>query len=198
MATVLQDAVIEYLREENRVLKQQLGRRRLRLTDDQRRLEIVGITPGPDEPWMMQVGRNLTDLLDGFLVGKRFVILDRDSKYSAAFRDLLEDSGVEVIRLPPRSPNLNAHAERFVRSINWACRGCHRQGHMPGTTWRHAAFLSPRRCVADSRDNPQRPHRSAENLDTTVRATARRYSYCAPGRRITAAAGTLRASFRRG
>jgi transposase InsO family protein len=86
-----------------------------------RRIEIVGITPGPDEPWMMQVGRNLTDPLDGFLVGKRFVILDRDSKYSAAFRNLLEDSGVEVVRLPPRSPNLNAHAERFVRSIKDEC-----------------------------------------------------------------------------
>jgi len=49
-----------------------------------RRIEIAGITPGPNEAWMMQIGRNLTDPIDGFLVDKKFVILDRDSKYSAA------------------------------------------------------------------------------------------------------------------
>ena len=63
------------------------------------------------------IGRNLTDPLHGSLAGKRFLILDRDSKFSAAFRNLLLDAGVEVVRLPYRSPNLNAYAERFVRSI---------------------------------------------------------------------------------
>ena len=66
---------------------------------------------------MLQIGRNLTNPDDGFLVGKEFVILDRDSKYSSAFRDLLEDSGIAVVQLPPRPPNLNAYPERFVRSI---------------------------------------------------------------------------------
>ena len=47
----------------------------------------------------------------------------RDSKYSSAFRDLLEDAGVQIVRLPPRSPNLNAYAERFVRSIKSECLG---------------------------------------------------------------------------
>ncbi len=82
---------------------------------------LVGITPGPSEAWMMQVGRNLTDPLDGFLAEKRLLILDRDSKYSPAFRDLLEDAGVQIVRLPPRSPNLNAYVERFVRSIKDEC-----------------------------------------------------------------------------
>ncbi len=72
---------------------------------------------------MIQVGRNLTDPVDGFLADKEFVILDRDSKYSSAFRDLLEDAGVQIVRLPPRSPNLNAYAERFVRSIKDECLG---------------------------------------------------------------------------
>jgi transposase InsO family protein len=49
--------------------------------------------------------------------------MDRDSKYSLAFRTLLSNSGVEIVRLPPRSPNLNAHAERFVRSIKSECLG---------------------------------------------------------------------------
>jgi putative transposase len=70
---------------------------------------------------MMQIGRNLTDPIDGVLADKRFLILDRDSKFSLAFRDLLKGSGVEVVRLPYRSPNLNAYAERFVRSIKDEC-----------------------------------------------------------------------------
>ena len=66
---------------------------------------------------MMQIGRNLTDPVDGFLAHKNFTILDRDSKFSVSFRDLLIRSGVEIVRLPPRSPNLNAYAQRFVRSV---------------------------------------------------------------------------------
>ncbi len=86
-----------------------------------RRIEIAGITTHPNEAWMIQVGRNLTDPFDGFLDGKRFLIIDRDSKYSTAFRDLLEDAGVEAVRLPPHSPDLNAYAERFLRSIKDEC-----------------------------------------------------------------------------
>ncbi len=86
-----------------------------------RRIDIAGITPSPAQPWMMQIGRNLTDPLDGSLAEKRFLILDRDSKFSKAFRNLLEDTGVEVARLPYRSPNLNAYAERFVKSIKDEC-----------------------------------------------------------------------------
>jgi putative transposase len=86
-----------------------------------RRISIVGITPGPNEAWVMQAGRNLTDVVDGFLVGKQFLILDRDAKFSSAFRDLLKEAGTEVVRLPPRSPNLNAFAERFVLSIKKEC-----------------------------------------------------------------------------
>jgi transposase InsO family protein len=86
-----------------------------------RRINVAGITTGPSEIWMTQIGRNLTDPFDGFLADKSYLILDRDSKFSKAFRDLLEDSGVEIVRLPPRSPNLNAYAERFVRSIKEEC-----------------------------------------------------------------------------
>ena len=71
--------------------------------------------------WIKKVGRNLTDPVDGFLSNKKFLIVDRDSKYSLAFRTLMNGSGVEIVRLPPRSPNLNAYAERFVRSIKDEC-----------------------------------------------------------------------------
>ncbi|MEY4510203.1 MAG: hypothetical protein RLZZ450_2325 [Pseudomonadota bacterium] len=86
-----------------------------------RRVEIAGIVHQPDGQWMMQVGRNLLDAVDGFLLHKRYLILDRDPLYTAAFRRLLRNAGVEPLRLPARSPNLNAYAERFVRSIRDDC-----------------------------------------------------------------------------
>ena len=70
---------------------------------------------------MLQAARTLTDSESGMLLGKRHLIVDRDTKYSAAFRTFLSREGVEVIRLPPRSPNLNAFAERFVRSVKSEC-----------------------------------------------------------------------------
>ena len=86
-----------------------------------RKVQIAGITPGPNSAFMMQVGRNLTDPVDGFLLGKRFLTVDRDTKFTAEFRGLVDDAGTEVIRLPHRSPNLNAYVERFVLSIRSEC-----------------------------------------------------------------------------
>ena len=84
-------------------------------------VHVAGITTRPDESWMLQIGRNWTDLQSGALHAKRYLIIDRDTKYSQQFRRLMQDSGTKVIRLPPRSPNLNAYAERFVRSIKDEC-----------------------------------------------------------------------------
>ena len=84
-------------------------------------VHIAGITTQPNESWMMQVARNLTDEVSGFLTSKSDLILDRDTKYTAQFRRLIAEARTAVIRLPPRSPNLNAYAERFVRSIKEEC-----------------------------------------------------------------------------
>ena len=84
-------------------------------------VHIAGITTRPDETWMLQIGRNLLDEADGALAGKEYLIVDRDTKYSNRFREFVEEGGTEVIRLPPSSPNLNAFAERFVRSIKEEC-----------------------------------------------------------------------------
>src|ERR1035437_7253969 len=84
-------------------------------------VHIAGITTRPDEAWMLQVGRNLIDGEGGALASKRYLIVDRDTKYTQQFRRLVEESGTEVIRLPPMSPNSNAYAERFVRSIKEEC-----------------------------------------------------------------------------
>ncbi len=82
---------------------------------------IGGITSDPNGDWMKQVARNLTDMWDGFLLGKRYLIHDRDPLFTEAVRRLLRDSGVKPLRLPARSPNLNAYAERFVLSIRREC-----------------------------------------------------------------------------
>src|SRR6266702_2973671 len=81
------------------------------------RAHIAGFTPHPTAAFMQQCARQLTDPCEGFLVGKRYLIHDRDTKVTQAFDGLLTASGVEPIVLPPRSPNLNAHCERFIRSI---------------------------------------------------------------------------------
>lgn len=70
---------------------------------------------------MSQVSRNVTDASDGFLTGTRFLIHDRDPLFTLAFRETLATAGVQAVRLPPRSPNLNAYAERFVRTIKESC-----------------------------------------------------------------------------
>jgi putative transposase len=87
----------------------------------ERAVHIIGITTRPNEAWMLQMGRNLIDEESGALASKRYVIIDRDTKYTRQFRRLVEEGGTEIIRLPPMSPNLNAYAERFVRSIKHEC-----------------------------------------------------------------------------
>ncbi len=86
-----------------------------------RRVEIAGILPQPDGRWMRQVARNLTDAFDGFLADTRYLIHDRDPLFTADFRMILRDSGVRTVKLPARSPDLNAYAERFVRSVKEEC-----------------------------------------------------------------------------
>jgi len=82
-----------------------------------RRVHFAGCTTNPDGHWMQQVARNLTDCDEGFLLGKKYLIMDRDTKFTQRFRGLLKESGVKAIRLPPRSPKMSAHLERFMRSI---------------------------------------------------------------------------------
>ena len=66
---------------------------------------------------MQQIARNLSDGIDGFLNGKKYLIMDRDTKFSEAFCRILKGAGVSCLKLPPRSPNLSPHIERFMRSL---------------------------------------------------------------------------------
>jgi len=86
-----------------------------------RKVEIAGIASIANGLCMGQVGRNLTDAVDGILKGKRYLIHDRDPLFTSEFLKMLKEVGVESVKLPPRSPNLNAYAERFVRTIKESC-----------------------------------------------------------------------------
>ena len=86
-----------------------------------RRVEIGGISAAANGLWMSQTARNLTDSVDGLLTGKRYLIHDRDPLFTKEFLSTLKDAGVQSVKLPPQSPNLNAHAERFVRTLKQSC-----------------------------------------------------------------------------
>jgi putative transposase len=86
-----------------------------------RRVSIAGIVDQPYGEWMENVGRELTDAFDGFLGGVRYLIHDRDPLFTKGFCKILGNAGVESVRLPPSSPNLNAYAERFVLSVKSEC-----------------------------------------------------------------------------
>ena len=88
---------------------------------ESRRVDIAGITAHPDEPWMKQIARNVTMEGCGVLRDCRYLLHDRDTKYTRSFRAIIASGGVEPLALPARSPNLNAYAERWVRSVKEEC-----------------------------------------------------------------------------
>jgi transposase InsO family protein len=88
---------------------------------ESRRVDIAGITVHPDVPWMRQIARNVTMEGCGALRDCRYLLHDRDTKYSHSFQAIIASGQVEPLVLPPRSPNLNAYAERWVRSVKEEC-----------------------------------------------------------------------------
>jgi transposase InsO family protein len=88
---------------------------------ESRRVDIAGVTVHPDERWMRQIARNMTMEGYGALRDRRYLLHDRDTKYTQSFRAIIASGGVEPLVLPARSPNLNAYAERWVRSVKEEC-----------------------------------------------------------------------------
>lgn len=86
-----------------------------------RRVHVAGITGHPNGPWMTQIARNLTQDKYGIFKPGEYLIRDRDTKFCRLFDNTLKDAGITPLPLPARSPNLNAFAERWVRSIKDEC-----------------------------------------------------------------------------
>ncbi len=85
-----------------------------------RKIVLGGISQNPNERWMTQIARNMTGW-DAELAQARYLIHDRDCKYTQGFDEILKGAGTAIVKLPPHTPNLNAFAERFVKSIKTEC-----------------------------------------------------------------------------
>ena len=86
-----------------------------------RKVRVAEITAHPNAAWMRERAEELTRTGSGFLYGQQFLIHDRDSKFCEGFRKIIRSVGVTPLRLPPRSPNLNAYAERWFGSVKGEC-----------------------------------------------------------------------------
>jgi transposase InsO family protein len=121
-----------------------------------RKVHIAGVTPHPDQMWMTQMARNVTMEDWGALSPGQFLIHDRDAKFRPAFQHTMDGVGVRRVVLPPRSPNLNAYAERWVRSVKEECLS------------RLILFGERSLCYAlaeyGSHDHQERPHQGKENV----------------------------------
>jgi hypothetical protein len=80
-----------------------------------RRVHLAGVTRNPDSAWVTQQARNLA--VEGRLEGIRFMIRDRDSKFSGPFDEVFRSEGVRIIQTPIRAPKANVFAERWVRTV---------------------------------------------------------------------------------
>lgn len=86
-----------------------------------REVKIAGITEYPTNNFMVQMSRNMTDPFDGFFLNKSLIILDNDILFTKQFKQMIRDFGMKFVKIPRKSPNLNAYAERFIRSIREEC-----------------------------------------------------------------------------
>jgi putative transposase len=130
---------------------------------DRRRVHLAGITANPTGEWVAQQARNLLFELDEQVGRFRYLIRDRDVKFTAAFDAVFTAAGIETIRIPPQAPKANAYAERWVRTVRTECLDW-------TITW-SAEHLYQVLTEYLRHYNTARPHRGI-NLDVPVPAAA--------------------------
>ncbi len=88
---------------------------------DTRRVYVSGITANPTGAWVVQQARNLMMVLVDRARPVRFLVRDRDAKFTASFDEIFRSERIRIIRIPVRAPRANAYAERFVGTIRREC-----------------------------------------------------------------------------
>jgi putative transposase len=86
---------------------------------ESRRVHLAGCTTNPTGAWVTQQARNLS--FTGVLGRVRFLVRNRDSKFTASFDEVFRSEGIRIVPTPVRAPQANAHAERFVRTVRTEC-----------------------------------------------------------------------------
>jgi len=147
-----------------------------------RRVHLAGITARPTGGWVAQQARNLLMDLDGHASRFRFLIRDRDAKFTAAFDAVFATAGIEALKIPPRAPRANAYAERWVRTARTEC--------LDWLLIRNAQHLHRILTIYLQHYNSARPHRGLD-LQTPVEAPATPEDASGPIERIDVLGGLI-------
>jgi putative transposase len=134
-----------------------------------RRVHIVGVTAHPTGAWVAQQARNLLIDLDERADSLRFLLRDRDTKFTPAFDTVFTAAGIEVIKTPPQAPSANAYAERWAGTVRRECTD-----RMLIAGERHLATVLASYTV---HYNEHRPHRSLGQRAPSPRSDV---TNCAP------------------
>ncbi len=130
-------------------------------------MHIPGVTPNPDGPWTIQQIRNLLMDLGDRAAEFRFPVRDRAGQFTAPFDTVLADAGIQVVKIPPRSPRANAYAERFVLTARTEITDrmlIFGERHLRLVLAEYAAHYNGRRPHRGRQLHPPRPNHSVVDL----------------------------------